>query len=119
MPRRRNRRGSALLEFALGLAVLTPAFAYGVMYLQSFYWMSELEDAVRRGAEAAMRSGDEALVRQAVLQQGVPGLRGEHVRVKWEEKRVTVSVEGYGLKAPGGEIRLAGRPRAMMPRVRR
>ncbi len=117
MPRLRRRRGSAIIEFAAALAVLTPAIAYGLMYMVSFYWMIELQDAVRRGADVAMHSQDEEAIRAAVLKASVPGLTEDHVRVKWDEKRVTVSIEGYGLKAPGGDVRLEGRPRATMPRV--
>ena len=90
-----GRRGSALIEFAVALGVLTPVFAYGFMYLVSFYWMHELVDAVRRGVDVAMRSEEEGEVRKAVLKAKVPGLKGENVQVKWEERRVTVSIMGY------------------------
>ena len=112
-----GRRGSALIEFAVALAMLAPVFTYGMLYLMSFYWMHELVDGVRRGADVAMRTPEEAEVRKAVLSAGVPGLKEENVRIDWDERRVTVSIVGYGLKAPGGEVRLEGRPRATMPRL--
>jgi Flp pilus assembly protein TadG len=59
--RRGNRRGNAMLEFALSSAVLIPMMAATFQFGLAFYQYNKLQSAVREGARyAALRTYDSA-----------------------------------------------------------
>jgi len=130
-----GRRGSGLLEFALGLPALVLLVA-GLSQLTYSVWVyNRLASAVRDGARyAAATSFDEPGHRFAGRVKNVvvygqpapgpaaaplaPGLQPGNVRVSWSRdaagapRTVTVSVSGYRLPALLQWIELSGRPRA-------
>src|SRR5437879_12409267 len=59
--RKRSRRGSALLEFAIAASVLVPLFTGTFQFGYTLYVYNNLQSAVRGGARyASMRSYDSA-----------------------------------------------------------
>ncbi len=131
------RRGSALLEAALALAVLAPLavmaaqFAWGMYQYQSLH--SVVEESARYAASSSLRDGVEAWkadVRQFALcgaprpcaRPVVPQLQPSHigvelVRAAGGPASVRVSIEGFTLAFPGGSRRFDGSPSAQFPRL--
>jgi hypothetical protein len=135
--RLRRRRGSALLEAALALAVLAPLAVVAGRYAWSYYQYQSLysivEGSARFGASASMRDGMEAWkssVQQFAVcgspkpcsQPGVPGLQTSNVRVELlrperSPAAVRVSIQGFSVAVPGGTRRFDGAPSAQFPRL--
>lgn len=129
------KRGSALLEAALALAVLAPLAVVAGQYAWSFYQFQSLhtvvEETARFGASANMRDGEEAWrenVRRFALcgtpmpcaRPRVPLLRPENVRVELQRPErapasVRVSIQGFSVAIPGGGRRFDGTPSAQFP----
>jgi Flp pilus assembly protein TadG len=130
-----RRRGSGLLELALGLPVLVLLLvgmgqtAYTILVFQ------QLSDAVRSGARYAANAPFDAdpkayaqRVRNAVvygtpaggaaIEAQAPGLKPEHVDVNWTPGRtgapeqITITLRGYSVPWLFRTVTLHGRPRA-------
>lgn len=131
MKRLSQMRGSALIEFAIALAVLTPVFVGGWQFFEAYLLVEDLHQAVIEGAHSAASlpydSSTETptpefrrAVENAVLRPSIPGLRREHLRVTMRfdagrPNEVEVRVAGYKLGVPGGAITLDGKPKAQYP----
>ena len=129
--RQNPSRGSALIEFAIALAVLTPVFIGGWQFFEAYMVLEEAQAATIRGAISAAAlpydsptetptPGFRRAVEDAVLRSGVPGLQREQVGVvmHFEAGRPTdveVRISGLRLQVPGGAITLDGNPRASYP----
>lgn len=132
---RTGRRGSALLEAALVLAVLAPLavmagrYAWGVYQVDTLHTM--VDAAARFGATAPLGAGEEAW-KQAVRRQAIcgkpgpcasgrlPGLRESNIRVELVREpgappMVEVAVEGFTLPTPAGDRTFHGKPSARFP----
>ncbi len=139
---RPSRRGSGLIEFALGFSVLAVLFVGMVQLSISMLVLNQLSSAVRSGARyAAMAEFDEPSYRfvrkvQNVVAYGMaepaagagsvaPGLKPENVSVTWTRdaagapNTVTVSLNGYSLPTMNGEQTLENRPRMTVQRAGR
>ena len=136
---RPSRRGSGLIEFALGFSVLAVLFVGMVQLALSMMVLNQLSSAVRSGARyAATADFDEPSHRfvkqvQNVVAYGVanpsdgseavaPGLRPENVSVTWTRdaagvpNTVTVALNGYLLPTLNGEQALENHPRMTVQR---
>lgn len=132
----RRRRGTALLEAALCLAVLAPLAVVGARYAYAAYRLSEIETAVQEAARwaatAPMGENEEEFAacirRKAAYANGEGGalrVRGagpEQFRIEWKREggrivAVKVSADGIRLEWPGAVRTLTGTPSAEMPRV--
>lgn len=129
--KRRYTRGSALVEFAFAVAILTPVFAGAWQFFAAYSAVEAIQQSALGGARAAAvlpyDSPDQTptpvyrrAVEDAVLAAAPAGLRREHIRVSmyFENGRpheVEVSITGLQLSAPGGAIALTGQPRARFP----
>lgn len=135
--RPRARRGSALLEAALALAIFAPLavvagrYAWGYYQYQSLY--SAVEGAARYGAASSMLDGVDAwkagVRRYAVCgspkpctEPRVPRLQPENVQVELvrdtgASAAVQVSIQGFTLTLPGGRRTFDGAPSARFPRT--
>jgi hypothetical protein len=127
----KSRRGSALIEFAVALAVLTPVFIGGVQFFQAYLLAEEIQQAAiqaaRSGAALAYDSANEfpppafeRAVQDVVLKSPIPGLRREHIKVTMRfdggrPSEVEVRISGYKVQVPGGAIALDGKPHALYP----
>jgi hypothetical protein len=135
----RRRRGSSMIEFALGMLVLAPVMAGLARWTATSYLIYEMQEAVRSGAiyaagqpgarylsaeRAGQGSDFERRVRNIVLcgdasGRGVvkiPGLKAENVNVTFGGPAggiVTISIAGY--EAPGGVVTVPKGPSASMP----
>jgi hypothetical protein len=132
----RRRRGSSLIEFALGLVVLAPVTVEVARWGATAYVLHEMQSAAGEGAAFAstapttwgVRDLDfERRVRNVVLygnpgggeRARIAGLRAENIQVTVMQERglprtVEVSIRGY--EAPGRVLlRLDGGPRVSMP----
>ena len=130
---RRLRRGSAMVEFALGFGLLLPIFAGVSQFGYNFYVYNMLETAVRNGARyASLAAYDEPngtnfhdrVKRMTVY--GDPdaptsatpllaGLSTANVIVTEEKNgvmpvRITVRLNNFVLSAPFGSITLQNKP---------
>ena len=125
------RRGSALIEFAVGLAILTPVFIGGLQFFEAYVTTERLQGAANRGAQSAAAMAYDStnetptpqfkrLAEDAVLESAIPGLRREHIRVSMRfdggrPSEVEVRVSGFQVRVPGGAITLDGKPQALSP----
>jgi hypothetical protein len=112
----RRRRGSALVEFAVAFAALTPLVAGFVQHGYAIWLRGDLEAAVREGARhgatLARGAAAEGEIRMLVLRHaGAPGLTPEHVRVAVGSE-VSVEIRGYRLPTVFGGVAFDGAPRA-------
>jgi hypothetical protein len=133
MTRRRTEAGSALIEFAGSLILLSVMFA-GIFEIgYSFYAYGELVTAVRAGARyAALQTRGPAtdpLVAKAVrnlVVYGEPapadhsnplihGLTADHVELINSPDASTVSLHGFELDALFMKVKLDGRPTVTFP----
>jgi hypothetical protein len=131
--RRRSQSGSALIEFAGSLIVLSVMFA-GIFEIgYSFYTYGTLVDAVRAGARyAALQprgpAADPAAakaVRNLVVygepvpndraKPLVPGLTADKVELINTPKASTVSVRDFEVDALFMKVKLDGRPTVTFP----
>jgi hypothetical protein len=125
--RRTRARGSAMVELALVLALLSPMVASGLRFAYSSYLVHALQDAVADGAEygsGLAYVNDEAFrsaVRERVLSRSVPRLDSAHVSVEIEPgpggdpRWIVVAIHGYPLPTPVSTKVLDGKPRARFP----
>ena len=136
---RRERRGNALVEFALSFGLLFAVFAGVFQFGYMYYVYNTLESAVRGGARyASVRVYDSATsspsaayltaVRNMVVygnpsgsgQALAPGLTPEKVSVtvameKNVPARITVAVSNYTVSAVVRSFTLADKPRVTFP----
>ncbi len=131
--RRRTKRGSALIEFAGSLILLSVMFS-GIFEIgYSFYTYGELVTAVRAGARyAALQprgsAADPAIakaVRNLVVYGDpapadrtkplVPGLTTDQVELVNGPDASTVSLHGFQLDALFMKVNLDGRPTVTFP----
>lgn len=130
---RRTQAGSALIEFAGSLILLSVMFS-GIFEIgYSFYTYSELVTAVRAGARyAALQPRESAtnpVVAEAVrnlvvygdpapddrAKPLVPGLTTDHVELVNGPDTSTVSLHGFTLDALFMKVNLDGRPTVTFP----
>jgi hypothetical protein len=137
MTRRSTQAGSALIEFAGSLILLSVMFA-GIFEIgYSFYAYGELVTAVRAGARyAALQPRGPAtdpLVAKAVrnlvvygepapdehskplIKPIIPGLTADHVELINSPDASTVSLHGFELDALFMKVKLNGRPTVTFP----
>jgi Flp pilus assembly protein TadG len=133
MTRRSKQRGSALIEFAGSLILLTVMFA-GIFEIgYSFYAYGTLVDAVRAGARyAALQprgtNADPAVTKAvrnlvvygdpapaALTKPLVPGLTTDHVELINAPDASTVSLRGFEVDALFMKVKLDGRPTVTFP----
>ena len=138
-----DRRGNAMIEFALSFALLFPVFIGCFEFGYAFYNYNELATAVRGGARyASLRSYDSAsetpsanylaAVRNTVLYGDptggstpvIPGIVPENVTVEVTfeigvPRTVTVGVDNYTLDAVVKMVNFTTKPRVSVPYVGR
>ena len=136
---RRERRGNALVEFALSFGLLFAVFAGVFQFGYMYYVYNTLESAVRGGARyASVRVYDSATsspsaayltaVRNMVVhgnpsgggQTLAPGLTPANVSVtvsmeKNVPARITVAITNYAVSAVVRSFTLANKPRVTFP----
>jgi hypothetical protein len=132
----RGSAGSALIEFAGSLILLTVMFA-GIFEIgYSFYTYGTLVTAVRAGARyaalqprgAGVDLGVANAVRNLVVygdpaptdrtKPVVPGLTTDHVEFISSENASTVSLRGFEVDALFMKVKLDGRPTVTFPAIR-
>jgi Flp pilus assembly protein TadG len=131
---RRNRQtGSALIEFAMSLILLSALFTGIFQVGYTYYGYQRLVNSVRAGARyASLRPGAvtdagfaEAVRNLVVYSDPVPaenskailaGLTPENVDVVVQDKIATVSIHGFVLDSLFSKVRLDGRPTVTFPR---
>lgn len=130
---RRTQRGSALIEFAGSLILLSVMFS-GIFEIgYSFYTYGELVTAVRAGARYAALQPRESAANPAVVKAVrnlvvygdpapadrakplVPGLTTDHVELVNGPDASTVSLHGFTLDALFMKVNLNGRPTVTFP----
>ncbi len=140
---REDRRGNAMIEFALAFAMLFPVLAGTFQFGYAFYIYNTLETAVRAGARyASLRTYDSpsetpsdnylSTVRNMVVYGDpnggdtpvVPGLAPEHVTVDVTfvdglPRKVTVGVDDYQANAVFRLLDFNTKPTVTMPYVGR
>jgi hypothetical protein len=131
----RRLRGSSLIEFALGLTVLTFAAVELTRWVANAYVLHQMQAALHQAAHwassepLAFKGSDarfEQRVRNVVLygnpdggsMPSVPGLHPNNVRVEIVRQAsrpsaVNLSIHGY--EGPGGAVILPAGPRVSMP----
>jgi len=118
-----RRRGAAMIEMALALAVIGPLMAGAAGFAHAFYVIHTLQEAVWQAAKAGAQSPVERVREagvEAALAVGGRSLKNEHVSVELIENNqrtpeVRAHIQGYKLWAPGGGWTLEGNPAARMP----
>ena len=129
-----SRGGSALIEFAVSLVLLTGMFAGIFQTGFTFFNYSKLVNAVRSGARyaslqpPAVSSANPAFaksVRNLVVYGDpvpaagakpiVPGLTPESVEIILGPATTTVSVRGFEIDALFSKVKLDGRPTVTFP----
>jgi Flp pilus assembly protein TadG len=138
MTRRKPQAGSALIEFAASLILLSALFTGIFQIGYTFYSYQRLENSVRAGARyASLRSNaasaDDAGFTQAVRNLVVyadpapapgskpliTGLAPGNVDVTVADKSTTVSIHGFELDSMFAKVKLAGRPTVTFPSAKR
>ncbi len=138
MTRRNPRAGSALIEFAGSLILLSALFTGIFQVGYTFYTYQRLVNSVRAGARyASLRSSpaDAAdpdfaqAVRNLVVYDDpappagskatVSGLTPPNVEVLVGDKAATVSIRGYVLDSLFSKVKLDGRPTVTFPLTKR
>ncbi len=131
--RRERQTGSALIEFAGSLILLSTLFTGIFQVGYTFYGYERLEDSVRAGARYASIRADDPGLAQAVRNMVVygdpapapgskailAGLSPSNVDVAVGVKAATVSVRGFVLDALFSKVKLDGRPTVTFPLTRR
>jgi len=142
----RNREGNAMVEFAIGSAVLVAAFTGTFQFGYTFYIYNQLVTAVGNGgryaAQRSFRAGTpwdiergNAAIRNMVVYGDpqpvtgaaplVPNLKPEQVEVRWvatgqgAPRAIDVSIHGYTLNAVFRAFTFEGRPSVEFPYVGR
>jgi Flp pilus assembly protein TadG len=129
-----NRRGSALIEFAGSLILLSTLFA-GIFQIGfTFYTYESLVNAVRSGARyASLQSNAENTISPEYAQSIrnlvvygdprpaagarsiVPGLAPENIELVMSPVTATVSVRGFAIDSVFSKVKLDGRPTITFP----
>lgn len=128
------RRGSALIEFAASLILLSGMFAGIFQIGYTFFDYSKLENAVRAGAryaslKAANSSGADPELAKSVAnmvvygdpapgagaQPVVGGLTADNVELVLGPSAATVSVRDFEISAIFTRVKLEGRPTVTFP----
>ncbi|MBK5294472.1 MAG: pilus assembly protein [Acidobacteriia bacterium] len=133
------RQGTALVEFALGFAILVPLLAGALQYSIGFVQVQQLQSAVRTGAQygsqlsyqsatdtptdAFRRNVENMVLYGRPVETGQPlvgGLRREHVAVaigmeSGVPRKLTVSINGFEMALPTGRRVLEGSPSSSFP----
>jgi len=124
--------GSALIEFAASLIVLSALFAGIFQFSYALSTYNVLVNAVRAGARYASLQAPSPELAQAVRNVVVygdpepkasakpiaPGLRPDHVELVLEPGAATVSLHGFELSSIASKIKLDGRPTVTFPVTR-
>lgn len=133
-----RRRGSSLVEFALGLPVLVTVVVLLGQVGYALYAYSAVSAAIREGARFAAsadfeepgRSFTQSVKNVVVFGEAtpdsgtsprIPGFTTENVSVSWQRdpagapQNVTVALREFEMPGPAKVIRLAGRPSATFP----
>ncbi len=134
-----DKRGNAMIEFALSFAILVPVFLGTYEFGYAFYIYNEMQTAVRGGARyASLRTYDSATstpseafvvaVQNMVVygdpsggaQPVVPGLAPENVTVtvSFESgipRRVTVGINDFQANAVVDMLEFSTKPRVTVP----
>ena len=137
--RKRSRRGSALLEFAIAASILVPLFTGTVQFGYTLYVYNNLQSGVRGGSRyASMRSYDSSsatpsteystCVKNMVIYgnpdgTGQPvsrGLTASNVQVQPNmhgaaPKSITVQITGYTIDAVFTSFTFNGKPSTTFP----
>jgi len=130
----RRERGSAMIEFAGALIVLSAMFTGIFQIGYTFFTYSTLQNAVRTGAryaslQAASASGTDPQFAKSVAnmvvygepqpvanaQPVVRGLAADNVELIMGPSTATVSVRDFEVDALFMKIKLAGRPTVTFP----
>jgi Flp pilus assembly protein TadG len=133
MTRRSPRAGSALIEFAGSLILLSAVFAGVFQIGYTFYTYNALVNSVRAGARYASmqprETGSDPAVGKAVRNLVVygdpapradakpvsPGLTTEHVQLEMEPASSTVSLRGFEIDTVFAKVKLDGKPTVTFP----
>lgn len=132
MRRRNARSGTALIEFAGSLILLSTLFTGIFQVGYTFYSYERLENSVRAGARYASlraRSATPSALVDAVRNLVVyadpspsagskplmPGLAPSNVDVAVRDKAVTVSIRGFQVDSLFSKVRLDNRPTVTFP----
>jgi Flp pilus assembly protein TadG len=130
----RRLRGTALIEFAASLILLSSVFAGIFQIGYTFFAYNRLVHAVRAGARyaslrAATPNESDAQLISAIRNMVVygdpapaagahpvlAGLTTSNVQVSFDQAAATVSVQGFQIDSLFSEARLDGRPTATFP----
>ena len=121
------RRGSALIEFAGSLILLSTVFAGVFQIGYTFFAYNTLVNAIRAGARYASLHDAKAASAVAYLvvygdlvpspdaKPVVPGLSVGNVEVRFGTTRATVTVRGFKLDSLFSQVSLDGRPSVTFP----
>lgn len=136
---RKNRRGSAMLEFAIGAGILVSTFTGTFQFGYTFYQYNKLSNAVNAGARyASLRAYNSShatpsaefrdAVRNMVVYGNsagtgnpvVPGLSPDHVYVTptftlGVPSHMTIDVRGYSIDSVVGSRACNNKPRVTYP----
>jgi len=122
-----GRRGSALIEFAGSLILLSTVFAGVFQIGYTFFAYNTLINAVRAGARYASLHDAKAasavanlvvygdLVPSPAAKPVVPGLSVGNVEVRFGAATATVCVRGFKLDSLFSQVTLEGRPSVTFP----
>ena len=130
----RNQKGSALIEFAGSMIVLTAMFAGIFQVSYTFFTYTSLVNAVRTGARYASLQSPDAIAADPqfaktvanMVVYGEPrpapgarpvvrGLSTENVGLVLGPAAATVSVHDFEIDALFNKVKLAGRPTVTFP----
>lgn len=127
---RQRQRGSALIEFAGSLILLSTVFAGVFQIGYTFFAYNTLINAVRAGARyASLQTARDPNVIRAVenlvvygdlvpspgAKPAVPGLATSNVELKFGPSTATVCVRGFKLDSLFSQVTLDGRPLVTFP----
>ena len=126
MRRGNSRAGSALIEFAGSLILLSAMFAGIFQAGYTFFTYSSLVNAVRAGARyASIGPHTDTAVRNLVVYGDpapaanakplAPGLNPAHVELILSPATATVSLRGFEIDALFSKVKLDGRPSVTFP----
>jgi len=124
-----RRRGSALIEFAGSLILLTTLFTGIFQIAYAFFSYNALVNAVRAGARyASLQPPSPELAKSVqnltvygeptpptVANSVVPGLSADNIQVTFGPSTATVTVRGFQLNSLLGQFKLDGRPTVTFP----
>jgi len=124
-----RRQGSALIEFAGSLILLTTVFMGIFQIAYAFFSYNALVNSVRAGARyASLQPPSPELAKNvqnltvygeptpaAAASPVVPGLSANNIQVAFGPSTATVSVRGFQLNSLLGQFKLDGRPSITFP----